>query len=189
VAICEFVRVRFSHSHPPVTASTAAAPFMMPETFSAILKLFFFQEPDFGPQDLIDAFGPEPFDSLFTEYYSAMNLQHVFVTRPESEKQRTTPFLQRKRFHEWLRMYIATYPNAMWHRLNIILRDVPVLIDPITEEPFKYTIIPRSCFPAEGEYAEEIALLEKRTKQYDEASDKIITEVCSLTINAIEVKY
>jgi hypothetical protein len=118
----------------------------MPETFCAIVKLLLMDDPWFGTSEATDL--TEYFDSCFAAYYSEMEMEVAFATRQSSDTQ-TLPLIRRGAIHNWLRKYIAAFPNDLWHRLNIILRDVPTLIDPLTETHFEHTVIPRSSFPSE----------------------------------------
>jgi hypothetical protein len=138
---------------------TRAYPFIMPETFSNIAGLFLIENPEFGPPAVISMVGIGFLDAIFIVYYSLMGMDFTCAVRQGNDPDdKTLPLIQRKAVHAWLRRYIIAYPDELWMRLNIILRDVPALIDPLTETPFTHKIIPRSCLPSKGSDAEASAL-------------------------------
>ena len=163
VAICDFACMNTQSSVPVNPDLTQAYPYIMPETFSAIVRLLLLNDPEFGPPEIVSRAGIRFFDALFTLYYSLMGMEFSCVVRQGHDSEDSgLPLLQRKAVHAWLRRYITAYPNDLWMRLNIILRDVPALIDPLTETPFAHKIIPRTCFPSEGSDAEAAALSKAR---------------------------
>jgi hypothetical protein len=166
-------------SPPPVNPDfTRAFPFLMPEAFASILRLFKIDDPEFGPPDLLQAFGPDVFDKNFGAYYVAFGFKPVFAHRPfcRNAEQQKVPLIERKIVHQWLRKYVAGCPTEFWNRLNILLRDVPALLDPMTEEPFVHKIIPRSCFPAEGSIPGALEAVIKGIEEYKVQSEKIVAE-------------
>jgi hypothetical protein len=165
-------------SPPPINTNLARAfPFIMPECFAKILAMFKVDDPEFGPPELIQAFGPDIFDKLFGVYYIAMGFDPVFAGRPfaRDAQQQKVPLIQRKDVHQWVRKYIAACPDEFWNRLNIILRDVPALLDPLTEEPFAHKIIPRSCLPVDS-IPGSLEPIIKAVTVYKAESEKIVAE-------------
>jgi hypothetical protein len=143
VATCDFARMNTQSSVPVNPDLTRAYPSIMPETFSAIVRLLLIDEPEFGPSEFISTAGIGFFDALFTLYYSLMGMEFTCVVRQGHDSEDSTLLLiQRKAVHAWLRRYITAYPNDLWMRPNIILRDVPALIDPLAEAPFAHKSIP-----------------------------------------------
>src|ERR1700753_103486 len=147
-------------------------PFIMPEAFRTLVSLLAIEDPEF-PLEAIPRFGLNFFDKLIATYYSAMGIDVTFgYRRGNNPQELTLPLIPRKAVHVWLRRFITAYPDKLWNSLNIILRDIPVLIDPITEEPFKHKIIPRSCFPSEDASHAEASLLNKATGEYRMSVEK-----------------
>lgn len=150
IAICDIASSISGAKHPPTTIEDSAA-YLMPETFGVILKMFEIGEPEFGPQEVVQSYGPSLFDDIFATYYSAFNLPIVWTTRPGSGRPNKLPLITRRTMKTWLGNYIASSPDEFHRRINIILCDISELRHPVTDLPFTEKVIPRECFPAQDD--------------------------------------
>jgi hypothetical protein len=161
------------YARPPAMNLEKAAAYIMPETFSVILTMLNIQEPEFGAPDLVQKYGASFFDHIFATYYLTFGFDVTWSTRPGGNGiANGLPLITRKGVHLWLRKYIKAGSEAFWERLNNVLRDIPELVDPITEEAFVHKTIPRSCFPEHPDDAADTFIMNAYA-QYTEASDQI----------------
>ncbi|KAF4625584.1 hypothetical protein G7Y89_g12584 [Cudoniella acicularis] len=172
VAVCD-IAMAVSSARPPAVPLEKAAVYLMPETFSTVLTLFEIQEPEFGPPEIVEDYGPSHFDDIFAQYYLAFDLPIVWATRPGSNRPNNLPLIKRQSVKLWLRNYIMAQPDELHKRLNTLLRDVPELQHPMEDKPFIHKEVPRGCFPAEFDLAANRATV-KAFAQFKAASMNII---------------
>jgi len=149
----------------------------MPETFGRVLALFKIEEPEYGPAEAVASFGHDVFDAIFSAYYTSLHLPVTLATRAGGAgANQRLPLVQRKTVHLWLRKYIAACPSEFWNRINVLLRDAPALLDPVTEEPFVHRVIPRSCFPAEGAVPGAYDAIIQEIAEFQTKADVLVKE-------------
>lgn len=178
VGICDIASA-VSSARPPAVPLEKAAVYLMPEAFATILTLFGIEEPEFGPPQLVQQFGPSFFDNMFAHYYVAFNVPIVWATRPDSDKPNNLPLIKRASVKTWLRNYIRAQPDEFYTRLNEILDEVPELQHPMEDKPFLYKKIPRGCFPAHCDKAASTAIVQAFA-QFTAASSKLIANAVPL---------
>jgi hypothetical protein len=172
VGICD-IAFAISNARPPPMSVDKAAVYLMPEVFATVLTMFGIEEPTFGPPDVVQHWGPALFDDLCAQYYVAFGLPIVCATRPGSAKRNKLPLIKRVSVKTWLRNYMCAQPDEFFTRLNGILDEIPELQDPMEDEPFQHTMIPRGCFPAQSDQAAITAIV-KAFAQFTAVSHKVL---------------
>lgn len=115
-----------------------AQPYLTPEMFANLLDALSIGSLDFDDSDAKN-FQITTLDQAFLEFYTAMNLAHNHIARPNMPGSKM-PLLRRSGLGAYLLLLIRTDPPAMQQKR--------LFLDPFTESAFVHTTIPLSCFPA-----------------------------------------
>ena len=95
------------------------------------MHMFGFEEPVFGPAEVVQRFGHNFFDGCFAQYYLAFQVPIFWTTRPGSGHQNKLPLITRAAMKGWVWNFLRAYPHVMHKRINEILNEMgDVLRDP-----------------------------------------------------------
>ncbi|OCK89547.1 uncharacterized protein K441DRAFT_681132 [Cenococcum geophilum 1.58] len=168
LSIYEFLKAT-AEDRAPQMLPHGAQPYLTPEMFANLLDALSIGPLNFDDSDTKN-FQITTLDQAFLEFYTAMNLAHNHIARPNVPGSKM-PLLRRSGLGAYLLLLIRTDPPAMQQKLTALLSEQKRLfLDPFTESAFVHTTIPLSCFPASPDPGSVATLaassakwLEKRT--------------------------
>jgi len=168
LSIYEFLKAT-AEDRAPQMLPHGAQPYLTPEMFANLLDALSIGPLNFDDSDTKN-FQITTLDQAFLEFYTAMNLAHNHIARPNVPGSKM-PLLRRSGLGTYLLLLIRTDPPAMQQKLTALLSEQKRLfLDPFTESAFVHTTIPLSCFPASPDPGSVATLaassakwLEKRT--------------------------
>jgi len=139
-----------SDAHKPCIPTENIDASVMPEHFSFVARMLGCDNPFYGPNEAIQRFGHNLFDTMFAQYYDAYGIPIFWVTRPGSNHKNKLPMIRRVDVKTWMWNNLRGFPENINKNINEVFDEIGhILRDPVTDDFFEFKFIPKSCVPAD----------------------------------------
>lgn len=137
---------------------TSCAQTLTPEQLSAIFSAMGREGavnfPQFVQSSVVQHGGTlDPADSQIAFMFSEYGYQHTMTTRAAVSGRIPVPggmpLLTQEGFRKLILDEILENPESMFIDLNVLLKSIPALMNPMTSKVIEHQQIPRECFPKE----------------------------------------
>ncbi|KAK6541713.1 hypothetical protein TWF694_007506 [Orbilia ellipsospora] len=165
LALIEFARATTSHETLALPARTAI-PLLTSQQFYALLPIFSRDD----PQQFFALLKQVPVqfhDRLAMVFYESSGIPVILPGKA---------LFTRKDCQKWIIGVTRAYPDEVHANLNKLLQGDNYLPDPLTEKPFMFREIPRSCFPPTADL-EQRQTFEKLLAQLDVKLGPLMVEI------------